>query len=311
MPSSRDVAVIVCTRDRPAMLAGALAAILDASPSDVEVLVVDSASRTPETRQVAEAAGVSYVRSGKGLSVARNVGITSTSRPIVIYTDDDCRPTPGWVQTLVGHFAEPAVSAVTGRMLDHHQSADLPYHRATRYVSPASGVDAGHGAVMAFRREVLLRIGGFDAVMGAGQPMAGAEDLDIFIRLLRAGTEIVHDGSCVVMHANTRIGDAYVQLHGGYGRGLGALVCKWLRLDPAFGITLGWRLFGRTTSRIVRSHVAGTPSAHDAAMLFGILDGIRSTWRVRIVGERFVPDWQSGGMPALVTSGTVSRKDDA
>ena len=89
---------------------------------------------------------------------------------------------------------------------------------------------------MAFRREVLLRLGGFDDLMGAGQRMAGAEDLDIFIRILRGGTGIVHDGTCVVLHANTRVGDAYVALHRGYGRGLGALVSKWLRTDPTFGV---------------------------------------------------------------------------
>lgn len=301
MPSPSDVTVIVCTRDRPEMLRGALAAIRDSTPPEVAVLVVDSASTTTETREVAAAGGVGYVRSGKGLSVARNVGITTADRPIVIFTDDDCRPTDGWVQKLIDHFDEGAVSAATGRMLDHTISADAPYHRQTRYTRPLSGIDAGHGAVMAFRREVLLRLGGFDDLMGAGQRMAGAEDLDIFIRILRGGSAIVHDGTCVVLHANTRVGEAYVQLHRGYGRGLGALVTKWLRSDPLFGIRIGWRLSGRTTTRVVRAALAGKRADHDLALLLGMVEGIRGTWRTPLVGERFVSPWQSGGVPALVT----------
>lgn len=284
------------------MLASALVAIRAASSDDVEVLVVDSASDTAETRDVAAEAGVEYIRSGKGLSVARNMGITTAARPIVIFTDDDCRPTEGWVETLVAHFDEADVSAVTGRMLDHTQSTDSPYHRATRYVTPLSGIDAGHGAVMAFRRETLLRIGGFDDLMGAGQRMAGAEDLDIFVRLLRAGTEIVHDGDAIVLHANTRIGDAYIELYRGYGRGLGALIAKWLRLDPAFGVQVAWKLIGRTVARIARDRVGRRTAKHEVGMLTGIVEGVRGTWRVPLVGERFVPAWQGGGVPALVTA---------
>ncbi len=310
MPSPSDVTVIVCTRDRPVMLEGALEAIRASTPAEVAILVVDSASATAATRHVAEAAGVGYVRSGKGLSVARNVGITTADRPIVIFTDDDCRPTEGWVQRLSVHFDEDAVSAATGRMLDHTVSPDVPYHRQTRYTRPLSGIDAGHGAVMAFRREVLLRLGGFDDLMGAGQRMAGAEDLDIFIRILRGGTGIVHDGTCVVLHANTRVGDAYVELHRGYGRGLGALVTKWLRTDPPFGLSVGWRLCGRTIVRIARALAAGKPADHEVALLTGMAEGIRATWRTPLVGERFMPPWQSGGIPALVTIAASAAREE-
>lgn len=311
MPSPSDVTVIVCTRDRPEMLRGALEAIRFSTPREVAVLVVDSASTDSATREVAEAGRVGYVRSGKGLSVARNVGITTADRPIVIFTDDDCRPTEGWVENLIVHFDDESVSAATGRMLDHTVSADAPYHRETRYTRPLSGIDAGHGAVMAFRRDVLLRLGGFDDLMGAGQPMAGAEDLDIFIRILRGGTSIVHDGTCIVLHANTRLGEAYVQLHRGYGRGLGALITKWLRTDAMFGVSVGWRLSGRTIARIIRARSAGRSADHDVALLSGVAEGIRATWRTPLVGERFVPPWQVGGIPALVTIAPSSTREES
>ena len=136
--------------------------------------------------------------------------------------------------------------------------------------------------------------------MGAGQKLAGAEDLDIFIRILRSGPHIVHDGKCVVLHANTRLGDAYVELHRGYGLGLGALVGKWLRIEPLFGVRLGWTLVRRTAARIARAGRAGQPTGHERALLAGIASGIWAVARIPLVGERFVPPWSTGQMPVLV-----------
>jgi glycosyltransferase involved in cell wall biosynthesis len=303
MPSLDDVTVIVCSRNRADMLREALTSIASSTSKVVEVMVVDSGSETTHTRDVALAAGSVYVRSEKGLSIARNAGLAASSRPIVVYTDDDCRPTAGWIEALLQHFGDDEVSAVTGWMLDHTVSNEGAAPRSRgRFVKPISGIDAGHGAVMAFRRDVLLRLGGFDDVMGAGQRMAGAEDLDIFVRLLRAGTTIVHESSCVVQHANTRVGDDYVALHLGYGRGLGALEAKLLRIDPILGIRVSFRLAARTLSRIVRSAPRRAATAHDVALLRGMCQGIVATWRLPIIGERFVPPWQSGGVPRLVAA---------
>ncbi|MDQ1084624.1 MULTISPECIES: glycosyltransferase [Microbacterium] len=300
MPGPADISVIVCTRNRPEHLRRALAAIRDVTPSETEVIVVDSASDTSETREVAEQFGVVYVRSGKGLSVARNVGITTSQRPFVIFTDDDCLPTPQWIEQVLPHFEDPSVGVVTGWMMHHTDTADdAVYHRRPLYRTPIEGLDAGHGAVMAFRRPLLLRIGGFDDVMGAGQRWAGAEDLDIFVRILRAGSIIVHEKKCVVTHANDREGEEYVSLYRGYGLGLGALVAKWLRVDPAFGTQLAWRLAGRSAARIARAEIRHRPSSHERAMLGGIVTGAREARRLPLVGERFVPPWSKGPMPTL------------
>ncbi|GAA1998080.1 glycosyltransferase family 2 protein [Microbacterium ulmi] len=303
MPTPADVTVVVCSRNREDMLRAAISAIESATPPETDVLVVDSASDGDGTRRVAAEAGVACVRSGRGLSVARNVGITTASRSLVVFTDDDCRPKAGWIERLCDRFDDPAVLAVTGRMLDHTTGLDAPYSRPERYERPISGLDAGHGAVMAFRREVLLRLGGFDDVLGAGQRHAGAEDLDIFIRVLRAGGVVEHEGDAVVLHANTRVGDAYVELYRGYGRGLGALVGKWMRLDPWLGIRLGWILVGRTTRRILGSR---RDSSHDRALLAGLAEGAWDTRRIPLFAERFVPPWEPTRMPVLLAEGAVA-----
>lgn len=288
MLTPSDISIIVCTRNRPGYLREALAAIRRNTPAETEVVVVDSASDTDETRQIAEEAGVVYVLAGAGLSVARNAGIHASARPFVIFTDDDCLPEEGWIDVVLPHFEDSTVGAVTGRMLHRSESAaKAPYRRQRLYRTPVQGLDAGHGAVMAFRREMLLRMGGFDDALGAGKPWAGAEDLDIFVRIVRAGSTIVHDATCIVWHNNTREGQDYVNLHRGYGLGLGAMIAKWIHIDPVLGTRLAWRLVGRSVVRIVRAFARKKPAAHEHAMFDGIVTGARQAWSSPVIGERF------------------------
>ena len=159
--------------------------------------------------------------------------------------------------------------------------------RLTRTVS---GLDGGHGALMAFRRAMVQRLGGFDDVLGAGRDLAGAEDLDMFCRVLSAGSALVHDEDSVVHHVNTREGDAYTALHHGYGLGLGALANKWIRLRLTVGIPLTAVLLKRTTVRAMRNMRHPRRGPAERAMLRGIASGFVRAALMRLDGERFVDD---------------------
>lgn len=292
MPTPHDLAVIVCTRNRATMLAAALESITRAVPAGVEILVVDSASDTSETREVAGAAGAGYVRSDiRGLSIARDLGLRSSARPLVLYTDDDCVAVDGWIDPILERFGDPTVGAVTGRMLDHTLiGATTVASPPRRYTRTLEGLDAGHGAVMAFRRELLIELGGFDHVLGAGRHLAGAEDLDMFWRVLDAGHAIVHDPACVIHHMNTREGDSYTRLHLGYGLGLGALANKLVRLRPRVGLALLAVLLKRTGGRALRSARDPRRRSADRAMLRGIRQGFVAAAGMRLEGATFVDD---------------------
>lgn len=290
MPTLSDLTVIVCTRNRPDKLTVALASIRAACPAEVDILVVDSASVTAETREVARDAGCRYVRSDiKGLSIARNLGLRSTDRSLVVYIDDDCIAVEGWLDPILQHFADPAVGAVTGHMLDHtligEEISRPGIHVFTRTIQ---GLDAGHGAIMCFRRDLVLQIGGFDETLGAGRELAGAEDLDMFCRILVEGIHIVYDSSCVIHHVNTRDRDAYAQLHHGYGMGLGALANKWLRLRPVTGATLLAVILKRTIHRAIRQVRDPRQRAAERAMLAGIPRGFLAAMRLPLAGSTYV-----------------------
>jgi glycosyltransferase involved in cell wall biosynthesis len=304
MPRPKDVTLAICTRERPEMLAAALASFTAVTPAGVQILVVDSASTTAATRTVAEAAGVDYVRSDiKGLSIARNLALHTSDRPVVVFTDDDCAAVEGWMAPILEGFDDEAVGAVTGRMLDHTLVGTQPSPPPRRFTRTIEGIDAGHGAIMAFRRERIVALGGFDPVLGAGRKLAGAEDLDMFCRVLDDGAHIVYDPSCVVHHVHTRPDDAYTVLHHGYGLGLGALTAKWVRLRARVGVRLFAIATKRTISRAVRNRRAPRRRDADLALLRGFLGGFFTAVRFRLDGRVFV----DADPPAPISLGVATR----
>jgi glycosyltransferase involved in cell wall biosynthesis len=289
MTGTADVAVVICSRNRPDMLAHALAKLIRTTPREVRILVVDSASSTAETQHVATAAGVEFLRTDvRGLSIARNVGLRAAGRSIVVYTDDDCEPTEGWIDHILAAFANPDVGAVTGMLLDHSKAGSVTPGPRRRYTAVRRGLDAGHGALMAFRTDLIAGLGGFDEVLGAGRRFAGAEDLDMFCRVLASGRSIVHEPNSVVLHLNTREGDDYTKLLRGYGLGLGGLATKWLRLAPATGVQIAVVATGRTVVRLLRGLRSRRLRRAQLAMLGGILAGMAISLRFSLDGARFV-----------------------
>ncbi|MHB1713121.1 MAG: glycosyltransferase, partial [Acidimicrobiales bacterium] len=181
-----SVTVVVATRDRPALLEECLRALSFALRDADRVIVVDSASRSGRVRAVAKAAGAHVVRCEQpGACRARNAGWRTATTEIVAFTDDDCLPTPRWIAGLSTAFTRfPQAGFVTGRVLPDSVVRGRAELGLSHFVSEQSALFAadddlremGHGANMAWRRQVLEEIGGFDEGMGPGTPFRAAED---------------------------------------------------------------------------------------------------------------------------------------
>jgi len=285
-----DVTVVVCTRDRASMLHAALAVLTDRTPPTVEILVVDSASATTDTMAVAAAAGVRCIRSDvPGLSIARNVGLASSTRRLIVYTDDDCEVMPDWLPPLLHAFRNDSVGAAAGHLIDEHDELpDVDDPSVVSHRSVVSGLDVGHGALMAFRRSTLLDLGGFDPVLGAGRSYGGAEDLDAFCRVIAQRDLVVHVPDAVVRHVNTRHDADFTNLQRAYGRGLGAMCAKWIRMRPAVGTHLAFVVTRRAGARFIRG-LRLAPRRHaEGAFAVGFVHGLRSAWRIPVVAGRFI-----------------------
>jgi len=233
-------AVIVCTRNRPEMLAEALDAIAPTLRTGDALLVVDSASTEKATREVAQARGVRVARCGqKGLSRARNLGVSETDHGVVVFTDDDCRPQPGWLDPLTSPFADDTVGFVLGQVRADVAAAHLPFDAArprgaARFSGPTDPIEMGNGACMAFRRAAYVACGGADERLGAGTRLRSAEDHDLFCRLLRHHWVGVYAPDALVLHRDWRTHREVIRYNWGVGLGTGAMVAKlWRMADTA------------------------------------------------------------------------------
>lgn len=201
---------------------------------DDELLVVDSASDTGETQVVVRSLGIRVVRAErKGASLARNVGVSATSGDLIVFTDDDCRPEPGWLDVLERAFDDPRVGFVLGRVRADVENANLPFDGTSGPARTWDGlhdpIDLGVGACMAFRREAWVEAGGLDERLGPGTRLRLAEEHDLFYRLLRSGWAGRYEPDALVIHRDWRTRWDVVRYMWCVGLGTGAMVAKIAR----------------------------------------------------------------------------------
>jgi GT2 family glycosyltransferase len=290
--SAGAVAVVLCTRDRPHFLRDAIPAVQAALRTGDEFVVVDSASRASETREVAEALGVGVVRCDEpGASRARNAGAAATSCEVIAFTDDDCAPAADWLDAVASSFAaDETLGFVTGQVLPDEEGTAVSVitdEDALRFRAGDDVAGMGHGANLAVRRSAFEAVGGFDEVLGAGGPLRACEDKDLLWRILDAGWAGAYAPTARVVHRQWRAPRELLRLEFSYGIGGGAFAMKHARSGDGLadlrrlllvdaGHALGFALRGRRwAAASVGMRVAGS------------YVGALSCWRYRIAGGRF------------------------
>lgn len=254
--------VAVCTRDRSDGLSALLDSLEAQEYKRLRVLVIDNAPSDDRTRRlVASLAGereIEYVMEPRpGLSWARNRAIEASDDEILAWADDDAVCDPWWAAELARGFVEiPEAGAVTGIVIPSgietpsqawfEQYAGVSRGRGfTRAVfSPATAHTQsplyplppfGSGNNMAFRREALDQIGGFDCALGAGTATHAGEDSAAFSTLLWLGGTIVYQPTAIMRHGHRREFAALRRQMQGYGRGLSAYYMSMLVHHPDCG----------------------------------------------------------------------------
>lgn len=262
-----DLSIIVCTRNRRALLEESLAHFARVRlPARAEVVFVDNGS-SDDTSEVLSCYAKSHPSTTlvseprKGLAIARNAGVRASSGDIVAFTDDDCYPEADYALQLLKCFAPPEIGYVGGRVL-LWDKADLSITIQARSermdIAPHSFIEPGfiHGANFALRRKVLDTIGPFDELLGAGTPLHCGEDLDEIARASAAGFHGAYDPRIVVYHHHRRSSAADGQrLMQGYDIGRGAFYAKALR-DPRMRRSHLWPALRRVLGNLARRDLA-------------------------------------------------------
>ena len=247
--------VVISTRDRAPQLAGALARLASQHYPDFEVIVVDNAPTTDEVPTVVKDAALDcrYVREDRpGLSWARNAGVTAARGDLIAFLDDDEAADPYWLaELLVAFRSGENIGAVSGMILPAALATQAQEwfeqfggHSKGRGFRPAVfsarvGQSPlyplppfGAGGNMAFSREALTAIGGFDVALGAGTAARGGEDTYAFSRVLLAGYRMAYQPSAFVRHNHYGDLEGLSRQLRGYGIGLTAYYTALMRRNP-------------------------------------------------------------------------------
>ena len=304
-----SASVVICTRDRPDQLQRCLASVSQQTYPAREIVVVDNAPRDERTKAVTEEAHAIYVREDRaGLGYARNAGARRATSDIVAYTDDDVIVHQRWLERLVAAFDRPEIGSVMGLVLPAELATDAQRHferylsfgrgyvrrdfDAASFAAHTDGVfpawTVGAGASMAFRRDVLDRVGFFDERLGAGQ--AGcSEDSEFWYRLLAKGYSCRYEPRSVAFHFHRRTMEALSSQIFYYMRGhAAALLVQHERTGITANLTQAfWRMPCRYVRRLLR-RVGRRTTPRDRFLkeeISGYLSGLLVYYRNRRRGE--------------------------
>jgi GT2 family glycosyltransferase len=229
MDSSVDFSVIIPSYKRPVALGNCLAALARQTRnrfSRFEVIAVDDGSPQPlslDPSRWKDAFDLRMIRQeNAGPAAARNRGATAASGKFLAFTDDDCLPGPGWLDSLASALEENPDALVgtatwNGIPENLYSAAsqliiDIVYDHNNRDPRDAQFLASNN---FACARHLYFAMGGFDMDF----PRAGAEDRDFCDRWRIEGRRLVFIPEPHVEHRHAQTFAKYCDLHFRYGRG--------------------------------------------------------------------------------------------
>ncbi len=297
LPRYPKVSVLVCTYNGSKTLDGALESLTRLNYPDYEVILVDDGStdRVPEI--AARFPTVRYHRqANRGLSAARNVALELATGEIVAYTDDDCFADRDWLYFLVSKLLSTEASGVGGpNLLPTNDGPVAACVQASPGAPAHILIDdnvAEHvpGCNMAFWRERLLALGGFDALY-----TKAGDDVDVCWRLQGEGERILYAPAAMVWHHRRSTVRAYLKQQRGYGEAEALLKRK--HPEKFRGYRTHWA--GRIYTRAGLGLNAGAPIIHHGVFGAGMFQTIYSPPQMWWPLAALSLDWWLGALMLL------------
>lgn len=209
-PALPLVSVLIATRDRPKPLARCLESVLAQQYPQIEIVVLDDASRQGIAGTLVGRFGralIRWIRSEQRLGVAgaRNRLVQEASGEILVFLDDDgAFDSPEALRTVASYFAKmPNVGTLAFKIIASvNGQADLrvPFSRRWRKKNPLLTEDTRLvsyyvGAGHAIRKEAFRRCGLYQQDL-----VYGDEELDHAYRQVGAGFSLVYAPDVRVYH---------------------------------------------------------------------------------------------------------------
>ncbi len=223
MNLENDVTLIIPALGRPE-LTKRLMDSLEATKVQYHIVLVDDGTIPPLSKQIPDypKLNLSYIYNTKSLgpSTARNIGLWNSNTPFVAFTDNDVSVTEGWMNALYNHLlnAPCDVVGVGGQVIDDGLNFVGFYSTRLRLLNPFMHKNRVVYLVTAnclFRRQELLKIGGFDESFKT----PGGEDPEVCFRLLKNGYRLEYEPSAQVIHHYTSSWMGFYRMFFRYGNG--------------------------------------------------------------------------------------------
>jgi glycosyltransferase involved in cell wall biosynthesis len=186
-------------------LVKALEAQRDVGP--FETIIIDNASDddtydvlTDLAKTAAIPIRVLRMPENRGPCAARNQGWRAATAPVIAFTDDDCLPDEGWLAALLQHVE-------TAELVQGRTETDPTDPRPIGPFGRTVEIRAEHGHYetcnLAYRRDLLERLGGFDEDFHRlpGGPVTWGDDTDLGWRARESGATTAFADDAVVYHA--------------------------------------------------------------------------------------------------------------
>lgn len=254
------ISVAIATVNRTESLLACVMSLLAMDYSNYEVLIVHNGPLKEGTEEALQRIKALDPRirlvyeAQPGLANAHNRALESARAKLIAITDDDVVVDRSWLRVIARTFlAYPQAGCVTGliRPTELETSSqiwieqfggfgkgyrqkvyNLGSNRPLDPLFPLAAGKFGSGANMAFRRDALECMGGFDPALGAGSLALGGDDLAAFYSVIDEGFQLIYEPAAIVHHRHHRSYQDLRRVAFGYGVGLGAYLTKVFTRHP-------------------------------------------------------------------------------
>ncbi len=195
------VSVLIAAYNEETVIRRTVESILNNGYEDLEIVIVDDGSKDATLQVVQDAFGKDpriciYTQPNSGKSTALNLAIQHAKHEVLVAVDADTLFARGTIAKLARHFADPKIGAVSGdakvgnkhSWLTRFQSIEYIYgfNLDRRALDLLNAITVVPGAVGAWRKDIILKLGGF------GHDTL-AEDADLTLKIRREGYRIRYE----------------------------------------------------------------------------------------------------------------------
>lgn len=231
-----SVSVVIPTRGATEYLEAAIRSLTETRAQ--EIIIVSKTRINLETPK-SNGRVIVLVRTGAGLSEARNIGVSKCSNEIVAFTDDDCTVARDWPQAALELFREPKVGVVggpgitdpadgwrskcSGAVLSSRIGTLTSAYRYRPVSDEAKIVGEKQLSTcnLLFRKSVLEKLGYFHTTLQT------CEENELIERIRLAGYHVLYAPTCIVYHHRRPLFVPFLRQISRYGNGRAAFTLRF------------------------------------------------------------------------------------